>query len=71
MAKVWYDAKTKEYVHENGRSILASEVRTLPHHRKAVLSLAGISDLNLNAPIPNETQAEIAYVEKILGDGSE
>lgn len=72
MAKVWFDAKTKEYKHENGRSIPASDIRTLPHHRRAVLNLAG-KDPNdpINTPIDNESQAELQYVESILGDGND
>lgn len=72
MAKVWYDAKKKTYEHENGRSIPAQDVRTLPHHRKAVLAIAGVdSNADLNTPIENESQAELTYVETILGDGSD
>lgn len=72
MPKVHFDEKTKEYVHDNGRSIPAVDIRTLPHHRKAVLALAG-ADPNQkpSAPIENETQAEIRYVETLLGDGND
>lgn len=71
MAKVWYDAKDKMYKHENGREIPASDIRTLPHHRRQVLMIAGVNpDEKLTAPVENESQAEIKYVETILGDGS-
>lgn len=72
MVKVTYDPKTQDYVHENGRRIPASDIRNLPHHRKEVLRMAG-ADPNIKpeAPIENETQHELAYVERILGDGIE
>lgn len=74
MAKVWYDAKTKDWVHENGRTIPAQDIRTLPHHRRAVLALMGEQPTGPNGeqlPYENETQAEIRYVETILGDGND
>lgn len=72
MAKVYYDELTKEYVHEDtGRRIPASDIRTLPHHRREVLRIAGADPYEKpNVPIENETQAEMSYVEKILGDGN-
>lgn len=72
MPKVHYDLKTKEYVHENGRTIPATDIRTLPHHRREVMRIAG-ADPNAkpDAPIENETQAEIQYVETLLGDGND
>lgn len=70
MAKVWYDAKTKEYKHENGRSIPVADLRTLPHHRKAIEAMVtktydGHGD-ELTVPAADYPQAEVTYVEKIL-----
>lgn len=70
MAKVWFDAKDKMYKHENGQEIPAYDVRTLPQHRKEVLKIAGLKPGDdINVPIENETQAEIKYVEQLLGGG--
>lgn len=71
MAKVYYDEKTKDYVHEEtGRRIPAMDIRNLPHHRREVLRMAGADPYTKpEVPIENETQVEMAYVERILGDG--
>ncbi len=67
-AKVWFDAKDKMYHHENGRTIPAQDIKTLPHHRRAILGMAGLDpNQPITAPIDNETQLELDYVAKLLG----
>lgn len=67
-AKVWFDAKDKMYHHENGRTVPASDIKTQPRHRKAILTAAGLDpNQPLSAPIDNETQLELDYVARLLG----